>query len=145
MKLFFVSTNFHLLLSFLFCLFCTTQNVSAQASNNLSAVLTNNQVALTWTNTIEDEVDYFTIERSLNGRQWEVLVQVESNHSAMENLKYQATDIEPYEGISFYRLVQTNYDGVNTLSNNVEVLYEVSMDEFFMSQDKAVTKMRKSN
>jgi hypothetical protein len=103
-----------------------------------------NQVELTWSNKADNEIDYFTVERSLNGRQWEVLTKMEGTGNTDRTFVYQAIDVAPYEGASFYRLGQTDYEGVVTLSPNVEVVYEVSMDQFFMSQEKAVTKMRKN-
>lgn len=147
MKLFFVTPHFILFLSLAFCVIFSIPTTHAQSDSSpltFSAVLHQNQVNLTWNNRTEDETDYFKVERSLDGRHWETIEQIEGLGFTDDTFQYQATDAAPYEGVVYYRLEQIDYDGQALISPAVEVLYEVSMDQFFMSQDKAVAKMRKS-
>lgn len=69
------------------------------------------QVRLDWTTASEDNNDYFTIERSVDGNMWIELLKVDGAGTSSEILTYSAVDEKPYSGESYYRLKQTDYDG----------------------------------
>lgn len=71
-----------------------------------------NTVKLDWQTASEINNDYFTIERSQNGTDWEELTSVNGAGNSSSLLSYQSTDKRPYSGISYYRLKQTDFDGV---------------------------------
>lgn len=79
------------------------------------------QVLLTWATTSEINNNFFTVERSSEGNNWEKLTEIEAIGSSNEITEYETFDPEPYNGISYYRLKQTDLDGQYTYSNIVSV------------------------
>ncbi|MBC6992847.1 T9SS type A sorting domain-containing protein [Neolewinella lacunae] len=73
----------------------------------------------------EDEVatDYFTIEKTRDGRDFAFVGETEAAGFSEpgERLDYQLKDHQPYPGTSFYRLMTTDLDGAISLSHLVEV------------------------
>ncbi|HRQ29971.1 MAG TPA: T9SS type A sorting domain-containing protein [Saprospiraceae bacterium] len=81
----------------------------------------NHQVELFWTTESEQNSDYFNIERSKNGIDWEKLITINGAGSSVRSLEYRATDDSPFEGISYYRLSQTDQDGI-TVYYDIQVV-----------------------
>ena len=95
---------------------------------SFDATLNGNHVDLTWTTATERENDYFTIERSVDGLNWEFVAQQAGAGYSSEILNYADNDYMPLPGVSYYRLKQTDYNGeftysdirtINRLSNEV--------------------------
>ncbi|HRG57489.1 MAG TPA: T9SS type A sorting domain-containing protein [Bacteroidia bacterium] len=68
-------------------------------------------VAITWSTASETNNDFFTIERSQDGTTFNELTKVNGAGNSNTILNYKVTDFEPYEGLSYYRLKQTDFDG----------------------------------
>lgn len=79
------------------------------------------RVRIDWTVSMEINNDFFTIERSLDGKAWEnvAVVKGAGNHSIETD--YLAYDDHPEIGISYYRLKQTDFDGVFKIYDMVSV------------------------
>jgi len=89
-----------------------------------NAMTINKDVSLEWATASEINNAYFTIERSPDGRVFEALQEVPSkapNGYSNNLLSYQEYDNKPLEGISYYRLKQTDYDGKSERSDIVAV------------------------
>ena len=71
----------------------------------------NRFVQLDWQTASEINNDYFTIERSTNGVDWEGIIQIGGVGNSSNLLSYSVIDETPYQGLSYYRLKQTDYDG----------------------------------
>ncbi len=69
------------------------------------------RVRLDWTVSMEINNDYFTIERSLDGVDFEPVAVVEGGGNHSTEKKYQTYDENPEMGLSYYRLRQTDFDG----------------------------------
>lgn len=65
----------------------------------------------TWQTATELNNDYFTVERSLDGLVWEGLGQVQGAGTTHDPQGYEWLDRHPYEGVSYYRIAQTDYNG----------------------------------
>jgi len=76
----------------------------------------NNKVDLLWQTATETNNDYFTIERSKDGQDWESVAKVIGAGNSNELRNYSYKDIAPLNGINYYRLKQTDYDGTYTYS-----------------------------
>lgn len=75
------------------------------------ATANDNQVDLNWSTGSERDNDYFTIERTLDGINFEVVGTVKgSGNSSIKN-DYSYTDYNPFNGVSYYRLKQTDFNG----------------------------------
>lgn len=79
------------------------------------ATCLNSEAQLNWSTFTELNNDYFTIERSLDGFNFEEMVEVSGNGTTSQMSTYQWTDVRPIPGISYYRLSQTDYNGEKTM------------------------------
>lgn len=70
-----------------------------------------NQVILNWTTLSEINNEFFTIERSKDAKNWEIVSVVPGAGNSRSKLSYAEIDKKPFEGRSYYRLKQTDYDG----------------------------------
>ncbi len=71
----------------------------------------NRFVELVWQTSTETNNDFFTIERSGDGYIWETLTTVDGAGTSTELNSYLTVDNAPYQGLSYYRLKQTDYHG----------------------------------
>lgn len=74
-------------------------------------VVDKDYVLIDWQTASEINNDYFTIERSFNGIDWEELMRINGAGNSSYLLNYSEIDYTPYNGISYYRLKQTDFDG----------------------------------
>lgn len=70
-----------------------------------------NQVNVKWTTATETENDYFTVERSADGRIFQEVKHVAGANTSSESHSYSILDEAPFAGLSYYRLKQTDLDG----------------------------------
>ncbi|MCB0403128.1 MAG: T9SS type A sorting domain-containing protein [Flavobacteriales bacterium] len=81
------------------------------------------RVDVQWITETEINNDYFTLEKSRDGKSWEtVSIQAGAGNSS-QLISYFDVDYEPIEGLSYYRLKQTDFDGNFTYSNTVPVKF----------------------
>lgn len=92
-------------------------------------VRTNKYNILTWTTLSELNNDYYTIERSVNGMDWVDLgiVYGAGNSSSINDYIYY--DRTPIDGVSYYKLKQTDFDGMFTYSETISVVRPVKQLE----------------
>ncbi len=82
------------------------------------------RVNLTWATATEQNNSYFTIERSADGYNFEVAGYLPTqavNGNSSTTLSYSLTDNEPFPGVSFYRLKQTDFDNSFEYSEIISV------------------------
>lgn len=82
----------------------------------------NKDVRCDWVTASEIDNDYFTIERSKNGIDFETAGITDGAGNSNYQLSYAFTDTEPYRGLSYYRLKQTDFDGRSSYSEIVAVM-----------------------
>ncbi|MDX2360999.1 MAG: T9SS type A sorting domain-containing protein [Crocinitomicaceae bacterium] len=82
----------------------------------------NRSVDLDWTTAAEINNDYFTVERSKDGYNWEGLFSVQGAGNSTSMNSYSGLDYDPQFGVSYYRLKQTDYNGDYKYSNPVSVV-----------------------
>jgi hypothetical protein len=80
-----------------------------------------NKVLLTWTTLSEQNNDYFTIEKTLDGINFEKVGTIKGAGNSSSKQNYSLYDYKPYNGLSYYRLKQTDYDGVSKSFNLITV------------------------
>jgi hypothetical protein len=71
----------------------------------------NTDVLTTWTTASEINNHYFTIYRSKDAVHYEEVGRVDGSGNSNEVRSYQLTDNQPYSGISYYKLRQTDFNG----------------------------------
>ncbi|MBL0329614.1 MAG: T9SS type A sorting domain-containing protein [Bacteroidetes bacterium] len=90
---------------------------------SFDAHLNADKVEVTWTTASETNNDYFTIQKSKDAQIFEDLFQVDGAGNSTSIINYFDMDRSPYEGLSYYRLAQTDYNGFVSHSNIVPVEY----------------------
>ncbi len=80
-------------------------------------------VNLAWATATEINNDYFTIERSVNGTNYDPIGKVKGAGSSYEELTYSFVDKQLPEGNTqlYYRLRQTDFDGTSKIEKVVSV------------------------
>ena len=78
-------------------------------------------VSLNWTTASETNNDYFEVERSSNGLNWEVIGKIDAEGNSVSNIHYETIDTKPLEGESYYRLKQVDLDQEFTYSPSIRV------------------------
>lgn len=94
-------------------------NISAPLPIELlsfDASVIQSEVLLQWATASELNNDYFTIQRSQSGENWEAIETIKGATDSQVRIDYQTTDTRPHMGVSYYRLKQTDYDGTSTYS-----------------------------
>jgi hypothetical protein len=90
---------------------------------NFDAVSDAQVVHASWTTLSEINNDYFTLERSKDGIHFETVKIVDGAGNSNRKLDYSDIDQDPYDGLSYYRLMQTDYDGSFTYSEKIAVIF----------------------
>ena len=68
-------------------------------------------MVISWKTAFEINNDYFSIERSQDGRNWNEISQIQGNGQSFQTSEYSFQDYEYLPGSNFYRLVQFDRDG----------------------------------
>jgi len=91
------------------------------------AVPDNGKVDLSWATAMESNNNYFTVEKSQDGVNYVLVQKVNTqalNGNSSTTLNYTAVDPNPYTGLSYYRLKQTDLDGHDSYSRIVPVNFD---------------------
>jgi hypothetical protein len=78
-------------------------------------------VALNWVTATEINNDYFTIQRSVDGLVFEDIEEITGAGNSNREISYQTFDDNPYNGTSYYRLKQTDFNGQFSFSQIEQV------------------------
>jgi hypothetical protein len=100
---------------------------------SFTADIANGKVNIDWIVASQTNNDYFNVQRSVDGYDWEDIAMVEGAGSSSQMMDYSHIDRDPYIGISYYRLKQTDYDGNFEVFEPVAVLYDIDMVELLIS------------
>jgi hypothetical protein len=90
--------------------------VSFEASHN------DNGVLVEWSTLSQVNNDYFNIQKSIDGYEWEDKATIEGAGSTNTQMSYTWLDTNPSMNISYYRLKQTDYNGQSETFSPATVL-----------------------
>jgi len=96
-----------------------------------------NKVNINWQTATELNNDYFTIERSHNGYDYESIGTMLGAGNSSNQISYTFTDNDPINGISYYRLMQTDYNGDYEIFNPASISFEQS-SYFLLEQNVSI-------
>lgn len=82
------------------------------------------QVLTNWITASEVNNDFFTIERSIDGKTWEEASRIQGVGNSSYQNEYEFVDENPFSGISYYRLKQTDFDGRTEIFETKSVFLE---------------------
>jgi hypothetical protein len=85
-------------------------------------------VELKWSTATEIDNDFFTVESSQDGSNWTEILRKEGAGTTNQLKNYMDYDKHPYNGINYYRLKQTDYDGDYSYSKILAVNILNSID-----------------
>jgi hypothetical protein len=90
-----------------------------------------NTVYIDWVTATETNNKLFTVEKSVDGVQWLTVATQQGAGTSSIQHNYSAVDDNPFAGVSYYRLKQTDLDGTATYFSvvpiNVPATYHVSL------------------
>ena len=81
------------------------------------------EVACIWLTASEINNDYFEVQRTANGRDFESIGRIKGNGTTTQITEYRFNDTKPLHGVSWYRLKQTDFDGNAVMSDIREVRF----------------------
>lgn len=86
---------------------------------------------LYWNTASEYNNDYFTIEKSADGKNWSVLTTVPGAGFSTDFKHYSTVDQNPLDGITYYRLLQTDFNGQKRSYKTIAINTEVEIIDQF--------------
>lgn len=84
----------------------------------------NRQVEVKWETVSELNNDYYEIEKSKNGIDFETLTFIKGAGNSTSHLKYFTVDDNPFSGLSYYRLKQVDFDKTFSYSQIQSVQFD---------------------
>jgi Secretion system C-terminal sorting domain len=108
-----------------FSVFATAQSVSPLPIELLSfdGTATADYNHLEWVTVVENNNDYFTLERSTDGVTFTEIARIDGAGNSTQLINYSFNDMNPADGYNYYRLKQTDFNGQYTYSNVVPLTF----------------------
>jgi len=88
------------------------------------------KIEIRWSTFTETNNDFFTVERSNNGTDFEIVDVIEGAGNSNQPLSYSVADGLPYGGTSYYRLKNTDFDGKYEYSEVIAVTCGTDGNDF---------------
>lgn len=85
-----------------------------------------NKISLSWATSSELNFDYFDIEKSSDGKNFQSIATVKGNGTTKERKDYSMNDEKPCIGKNYYRLKSVDFDGYTEYFNVVMVEFDGS-------------------
>jgi hypothetical protein len=79
------------------------------------------QVDIKWSTASEQNSENFIIERSRDLTQWEYVSTIDAAGNSNYNIDYSTVDTDPLAGVSYYRLVQADFNGTEKIYGPISV------------------------
>jgi Secretion system C-terminal sorting domain len=119
-------------------LLCPDGVQSVNMSSLKGEVIANQYVNLNWQTYKEFNNKGFAVQRSADGILFETIGFINGKNNSNQLVPYSYTDYNPNFGTSYYRLIQTNFDGGYTLSETVLVKLNATTTIFYDNFNKRV-------
>jgi hypothetical protein len=81
-----------------------------------------------WSTLTETNNNYFTVQRSKDGISFEEVLRIRATGNSTVTLNYKTKDLHPLSGHSYYRLKQTDFNGMFKYSNIASVTISENAD-----------------
>lgn len=93
---------------------------------HFSSLIDGQKVRLNWQTASETNNDFFEIQRSANGINWETISTVDGAGNSTFRIQYNYIDTKPLKTLSYYRLKQVDFDGKFSYSPILSVRFSTS-------------------
>jgi hypothetical protein len=92
-----------------------------------------NGISVNWSTASEINNDYFKLEKSYDGNNYEFLAQINGNGNSTNIINYSLLDKNPKNGINYYKLTQVDFDGTSKTYDPIAIdwnqkLFEISLE-----------------
>lgn len=104
---------------------------------SFTAQSTDREITLTWTTATEQNNAFFTLERSNDGWNWESIGDVEGSGNSEREETYNLVDYSPLQGVNYYRLSQTDYDGRHRKFDPISINFDGTIKEIIVYPNPA--------
>lgn len=98
---------------------------------SFTATKNKNTVDVKWETATEINNDYYLVEKSKNGADFETLGRVKGAGNSLSKLNYSIVDDKPFDGLSYYRLKQVDFNDTYTYSKIESVDFNNTKDFSF--------------
>jgi hypothetical protein len=98
---------------------CGVYNLPVELGDFKGKVTDEEKVQLNWMTYSEVNNDFFTVERSADGMNYEEVTRVKGKGNSTSINNYQWMDEKPLPGLSYYRLKQTDFDGTEKTEGRI--------------------------
>lgn len=102
----------------------TVSNVLPISLEYFDVKLNGEIVALEWKTATETNNDFFTIMKSYDASTFEILGRVNGAGTSSIEHYYMINDVEPQNGVNYYKIKQTDFDGASTFSPIRSIKYK---------------------
>jgi hypothetical protein len=93
---------------------------------SFTAEVEDGHVQLNWVTTAEINNDYFDVEHSLDGINFTSIIRIKGAGNSTQTLYYSTVHHTSLDGVSYYRLKQTDYDGKTSYSDKETVEFQTN-------------------
>ena len=91
---------------------------------SFTAMLIKDEVKLEWETAQEQNNQFFTLEKSTDAVNFSLLSKIDAAGNSTSKKNYQFVDNAPAEGVNYYRLSQTNFNGAITYFEVKKIIYK---------------------
>ena len=91
-----------------------------------------NEVELTWSTYSEQNSDYYLLQKSQDGINFETFATVDGAGFSSRTINYFQVDDTPFSGINYYKLVQVDYDGEQHHIKTIAIHFQPNLIDMFI-------------
>ena len=121
--------------------FTSTTNLPIELID-FTASCSSNHIQLNWSTATEKNNDYFLIESSLNGYDWQPIAKVKGSGTSETTKHYSYFDKTNNHELTYYRLSQIDYNGKSAVFRAIDINCKInSIDQMVLFPNPATTEL----
>jgi hypothetical protein len=93
------------------------------------AVPEDEAIRVTWVTASETNNSFFEVEKSVDGESFQLVARISGAGTTQNRTEYEIVDNKPSPGVSYYRLVQHDFDGTTTFSKLLKIQFTDVLEE----------------
>lgn len=88
---------------------------------SLDATQIGQEVLVEWRTSSEINSDYFSVQRSKDGYDWETIGRIDASGTSQTEMQYNYVDHQPLSTISYYRIEEFDMNGLSKITDAVDI------------------------
>jgi hypothetical protein len=105
---------------------------------NFNLKVYNNAINLDWTTLSEENFDYFEIQRASQDGIFETIHTIKGNGTSTDEINYSWIDLNPLEGLSYYRLESVDFDGYREIFPMATITFHSEQKKFTIYPNQVI-------